>query len=148
MPNLLNNYEIYPIIDSVNRLIQKKAFDGNRVVLSRETLNNPLQESVAEDRATRVIPVRGGSSYDNTLITSLLIHYESGAVMTVELIRGANPPVPIHFPDSEYINNVLISGLKATTQPALGGTSFAVVAEIVRENGYGAFQEVRATYSY
>jgi hypothetical protein len=146
MPNSLNSNDIFPIIDSVNRLIRKNANDGRREVLSRETLNKPAQGISADDRATRVVPIRGGSNYDATLITSLLIHYESGAVMTVELIRGANPPVPANFPDSEYINNVLISGVKAMIQPAFGGTSFSVVAEIIRESGYGAFLEVRASY--
>lgn len=148
MKNALNKNELFPIIDAVNRLVKKHENEAGREVLSRETMHHRSGHgSQIGDRATKVTPIRGGSPYDPSLITTMLIHYESGAVMTVELIRGASPPVPVHFPDSEYINHVMISGLSIVTQPAIGGISFAAKVGVIRENGYGAFQELQITYA-
>ncbi|MDR4436162.1 hypothetical protein [Bacillus tequilensis] len=149
--NYMNVNDVYPILDLINRKLNqgkgvshqfespllKGEVDGS---ISDSAALNPYQwqvESFQVERDTSNI-------IDPRVIKKVFIVYRNGAIDTISLVRGLDPPVPETVPDHEYINNLMIVQVDIATQ-FLERTQ-GITANIVREGGYGDFKKVDLTY--
>lgn len=142
--NFMNTNEVYPILDMINRKINQ----GKGVTHNYES---PLfddgtgsfdtsQWQVESFEVTRDV----ANATDPEVIKTVTIIYRNGAIDTITLIRGLNPPVDTSIADHIYINNLMIVEVHIST--TFGDRVQGVIAKIFKENGYGNFQKVELIY--
>ncbi|MGG1263855.1 hypothetical protein [Brevibacillus laterosporus] len=124
----------------IRREIKKNNFDTHRQYPGQggDLYGNP-------DDVVSLDVVRGGNSYDNELITALVIGYADTTVENITLLRGVVPAVPNTVPDHEFINKALVTGFRVEVISPYGSRQFT--GEIIRENGYGKVLNLNLTYS-
>lgn len=143
--NYMNVNEVYPILDLINRKVNQ----GKGVSHHFESplLGGDSRESFdsSQWQVESFEVVRDTTNaIDPNIIKQVIIIYRNGAIDTISLTRGLNPPVANNVPDSEYINNLMIVEVKIETQ--WFDRFQNVTATIFKENGYGNFQRVELTY--
>lgn len=146
--NFMNVNEVFPILDLINRKLNQGK--GTPYHLESPLFSDGTGSGGSFDTSQWQVEsfevVRDTENpIDPNVIKQVIIVYRNGAIDTITLTRGLNPPVDNTVPDAEYINNLMIVGVTITTE--LHGRTQEVVAQIFRENGYGKFQKVELTYS-
>lgn len=145
--NYMNVNEVFPILDLIYRKINQGkgvSYNFESPLLSDSSeYGGSLDSSQWQVESFEVIRDTG-NPVDPNAIKQIIIVYRNGAIDTITLTRGLNPPVDDTVPDAEYINNLMI--VQVSIQTELFGRTQEIIANIVKENGYGKFQKVELTY--
>lgn len=145
--NYMNVNDVYPILDLINR----KVSQGKGVTHHFESpllgggvgTGDPFDTSQWQVESFEVVRDTA-NAIDPNIIKQVIIIYRNGAIDTISLTRGLNPPVANNVPDAEYINNLMIVEVQIETQ--WFNRYQGVTAKIFKENGYGNFQRVELIY--
>lgn len=144
--NFINTNEVYPILDLINRKRQQEAYRGqfnpgaggssSTIILDDKSAWEVEFFSVERDVENPIDP---------NVIRKINLVYRNGAVDDIYLRRGLNPPVDDSVPDSEYINNLMLTEVYIE-RTYDGHIIERITAKINRENGYGSFVSVEIDY--
>lgn len=140
--NYMNVNEVYPILDMINRKVkQGKGTTYNmESPLVSDVVTDPSQWQVESFEVFRDIE----NPIDKEVIKEIVIVYRNGAIDTVTLTRGLVPPVDGTVQDSEYINNLMITGITVTTEYSEEVQTVQVI--LTKEDLYGKFKRADLIY--
>lgn len=141
MQSYMNINEVYSILDIINRKIKQMQDTASYIYFESPLLNDSqsLNSDGWQVESVEVVRDTTNPIHPN-ILKQVIVAYRNGAVDTISLIRGLNPPVDSSVPDAEYINNLMITAIVIETTYE---TKYQkLIATITRENGYGAFKRV------
>lgn len=145
--NFMNVNDVYPILDMINRKVNQKkgtSYQFESPLLNDGTGSGGSLDSSQWQVESFEVTRDTANTIDPNVIKDVTIVYRNGAIDTISLKRGLNPPVPSTVSDAEYINNLMIVEVGIHTE--LFGRTQGVTATIFKENGYGNFQKVELAY--
>lgn len=142
--NYMNYNEVFPILDMINRKVDQMNNKGQNYHFESPFLSDRLDTSNWQVESFEVTR-DSGNTIDPDVIKQVTIVYRNGAVDTIDLQRGLNPPVGEEVQDHEYINNLMIVEVSISTKYL--EYQQEVIARIYRENGYGLFKKVELLYT-
>lgn len=145
--NFMNYNEVFPILDLIGRVQNKKKghvnfnqqADGDGSTLGYIELPVDLRVVKMDIERDELNPVMAG------VIIKLKIKYENGATAELDIYRGLNPPVSPAVDEADFINAVMITGLKMKTK--YQGMTEIMELAIRKENGYGTLLGIDVTWN-
>lgn len=145
--NFMNYNEVFPILDLIGRVQNKKKghvnfnqqADGDGSTLGYIELPVDLRVVKMDIERDELNPVMAG------VIIKLKIKYENGATAELDIYRGLNPPVSPAVDEADFINAVMITGLKMETK--YQGMTEIMELAIRKENGYGTLLGIDVTWN-
>lgn len=143
----MNYNEVFPILDLIGRVQNKKKghvnfnqqADGDGSTLGYIELPVDLRVVKMDIERDELNPVMAG------VIIKLKIKYENGATAELDIYRGLNPPVSPAVDEADFINAVMITGLKMKTK--YQGMTEIMELAIRKENGYGTLLGIDVTWN-
>ncbi|MGG3797727.1 hypothetical protein [Metabacillus fastidiosus] len=149
--NYMNVNEVFPILDMINRKLNQNkgtSFHFDSPLTNDGTGSNERFDTSQWEVESFEMIRDTANQIDPDIIKEVTIVYRNGAIDTITLTRGLNPPVPETVPETvpehKYINNLMIVEVEIRTE--WFGKIQEVKAVITREDGYKKFQRVDLIY--